>query len=113
MMYIKGIRLYLACIAIVAGAGCDDEEEFFHPCPLSQTLIEACAEEQESASITCAVKQHPMCVEAICAQFRGSESFCSRACTANEDCPTGSTCQPYLDYAFCVPDEITAGSVAP
>jgi len=99
-------------LALAAGAvACDDETELFGACPLSQTLIDACAEEQESASITCAVKQHPMCDEAICAQFRGSESFCSRVCEVAEDCPTGSSCQAYLDYAFCVPDTIVGGTV--
>ncbi|MFO0744101.1 MAG: hypothetical protein U1F43_00310 [Myxococcota bacterium] len=100
--------------ALVATASaCDDKEDFFHDCPLSQTIITACAEEQENADITCAVKAHPMCDEGVCAKFRGSESFCSRVCSETVACPTGSSCQPYLDYAFCVPDEVLNPTVAP
>lgn len=102
--------LGFAAFALITA--CDDKEEFFHDCPLSPTIINACAEEQENADITCVVKEHPMCDEGVCGKFRGSDSFCSRVCESNDDCPELSTCQPYLDYSFCVPDEITNGTVA-
>jgi len=112
MTYTKILLPSLVAALALGAFACDEEEPFFHDCPLSQTLIDACAEEQTSAEITCAVKQHPMCDEAVCAQFRGSESFCTRVCDGNEDCPAGSSCQPYLDFAFCVPDEVVSPVLA-
>lgn len=107
----KGFSILGLVVAIFASApACDEDEAFFHACPLSQTLIDACAEQQENADITCAVREHPMCDEAVCAKFKGSASFCSRVCTTNEDCPPESTCEDYLilpgeEFRFCVPLE--------
>jgi len=108
MTRISLLGLVLATFALASA--CDDEEPFFHSCPLSQTLINACAEQQENADITCAVREHPMCDESVCAKYRGSASFCTRSCTTDADCPTESTCQDYLvfeddQFRFCVPNE--------
>ena len=98
--------LIAAIVSLAAVAGCE-EEEFFRSCPLSATIIEACEIESTSTTLTCVVAQHPICDEQICAKWEGSESFCSRTCLADTDCPSGSSCLTYLDFAFCVPEFAT------
>lgn len=105
--------LGLVLATFATASACDEPAELFHDCPLSQTLLTACAENSDDAEITCAVKQHPMCEQDVCAKWQGSDSFCSKLCTQPSDCPTGSSCEPYLDYAFCVPDDIASGTVTP
>ncbi len=75
-------------------------------CPLSETILETCEAESETTALTCVVERHPMCDEQVCAKWRDSDAFCSRLCAEDLDCPTGSTCQGYLDFDFCVPDDV-------
>ncbi len=96
------VGLLLAALALTA---CD-EEDFFMECPLSESIIEVCEAQSDATTLTCVVERHPMCDERVCAKWQGSDAFCSRVCTADEECPAGSTCQGYLDFGFCVPDEI-------
>jgi hypothetical protein len=93
-------------LAIAAFAGCDDKPGLFQACPLSQSILNACAEEADTTLITCVVEQHPMCDEQICASWEGSDSFCSQMCDVDTDCPTGSKCREHNVLAFCVPDDI-------
>lgn len=101
---------FAACLLalVVSTAGCDDRPGLFTACPLSQSILNACAEDSESTFVTCVVESHPMCDEQICASWEGSESFCSRVCDTDADCPTGSQCLDYLRFGFCVPDDIDA-----
>lgn len=97
-------RALVALLAFVSLGGCD-EEEFFRACPLSQRIVDVCEAESTSTAITCVVEDHPLCDEKVCASWKDSEPFCSRTCNVNADCPEGSTCEVYLDFAFCVPAE--------
>ena len=93
-----------ACV--FGAAACDDKVELFHDCPLSESIKTACAEESGETEITCVVEQHPMCEERVCAEWQGSRSFCTKICDPTHACPTGSTCEEYLNFSFCVPAEI-------
>lgn len=97
--------------ALALGA-CDEDPAFFHECPLSDTILELCAEQSDDTQLTCIVREHPMCEESICASWKGSASFCSRECTDDAGCPTDSTCQTYLDFKVCVPNTPPAATVA-
>lgn len=99
----------VALLAVPFVGGCDEEEPFFRHCPLSETLIEVCQENEPDTALTCVVREHPMCDERVCAAWEGSDSFCSRVCTADAECPPASTCKVYLDYSVCVPDALPPG----
>jgi hypothetical protein len=102
-------RWALAWVLGSAGTGlvaCDEQPGLFVACPLSQSILNACAEDAESTFITCVVERHPMCDERICASWEGSESFCSRPCDTDEECPFGSRCLDHQELGFCVPDDI-------
>jgi len=100
------VSLVLGALAFSA---CDDAEPFFHHCPLSTTIIDVCEQESTDTELTCVVREHPMCEEQVCASWKGSDSFCSRACAADSDCPVDSTCQAYLAYSVCVPNAVPPG----
>lgn len=97
------VSLVLGAVAV---SSCDDEEPFFRDCPLSTSILEVCEEESTDTDLTCIVREHPMCDEAVCAAWKGSQSFCSRECTGDGDCPAESTCQTYLEFSVCVPNEL-------
>ena len=104
----------LAFLAPFFGAGCDEKVELFHDCPLSESILQACEAESTETEITCVVAQHPMCEERVCAEWEGSRSFCTKICDATHACPSGSSCEEYLNFSFCVPDEIkTPPAVTP
>lgn len=94
---------WLGALALGASA-CDDEQPFFHHCPLSSTIIQVCEEESTDTELTCVVKEHPMCDEKVCAAWAGSDSFCTRSCADDSGCPAESTCKPHLDFKICVPN---------
>ena len=104
-----GLLGVLACLAALSASGCA-EDALFEACPLSNSITEACASEDAGSDFNCVVLDHPSCLEQVCASWRNSEAFCTRLCTAETDCPAGSTCTDYLDTAFCVPDSLTGQS---
>ena len=94
--------------------GACDTETFFHECPLSRSIVDACAANSTTTTLTCVVADHPLCDEKICASWQDSTPFCTRACSLTSDCPDGSTCVTYLDFAFCVPATVlTPATTAP
>ncbi len=102
----------LAGLALLAGVlpFCQSQS-LFEPCPLSNSIAEACHAKKGSNTIyTCVVADHPFCNEKICASWEGHEARCTKACQADKDCPSGSTCQSYLNMKFCVRDADRAGS---
>jgi len=98
--------------AALSMGACDAAEPFFRHCPLSQSIITICQENEPDTALTCVVKDHPMCDEQVCAAWEGSDSFCSRLCAADADCPAESTCKAYLDFAVCVPKVLPPAAVA-
>lgn len=101
-------RSVVAPFAALALVACDEPPGPFEPCPLSQSILNACAEDAEGTVITCVVSRHPMCTEGVCASWEGSDSFCSQVCDADADCPAGSSCLDHLELSFCVPDSAIA-----
>lgn len=103
----KNLPLWVSLVLGALGiAACDDAEPFFKHCPLSTSIIEVCQEESTDIEFTCIVAEHPMCDEQVCASWKGSDSFCSRACAADSECPVDSTCQLHLDFSVCVPNAL-------
>ncbi len=101
-------RLAMAFVAAAGLGACDEPPGPFEPCPLSQSILNACAEDAEGTVITCVVARHPMCAEGVCASWEGSDSFCSQVCDTHADCPAGSSCLDHLELSFCVPDSVVA-----
>lgn len=97
--------------ALTASAGACDTTELFHDCPLSDSIVAACEAESTTTELTCVVADHPLCEDNICAAWQNSDPFCTQACSVNADCPEGSSCETYLDLAFCVPVEIVSPTV--
>ncbi len=104
----------LLSLATIATASACDPDPLFEPCPLSNSIQQACAAEAADTLYSCVVADHPFCLEGICASWLGQPSICTKACTSDTDCPEGSQCRAHLDLQFCVLDEdlaATAGGV--
>jgi hypothetical protein len=104
LVALRQLPLRALGLASLALAGCDGPPGPFEPCPLSQSILNVCAEDAEGTVITCVVESHPMCTDGICASWEGSEPFCSNPCDTDADCPSGSACLDYLALSFCVPE---------
>ena len=100
------LMMLVSVLSFGLHAACDEEPDFFHPCPLSSSIVEACEAEGQNTQLTCVVTDHPMCEEKVCAAWENSPSFCTRVCDAQEACPLGSTCEAYLDFKICVPEVV-------
>lgn len=101
------IAKMVVVLGVLGGlAACDDDDPFFHHCPLSSSILEVCQEVTSDTELTCVVREHPQCEEFVCASWEGSDSFCSRECGGDGDCPPESTCQSYIDFRLCVPNEL-------
>ena len=110
MLQCSTILMSLVMLASTILSACETEPLFIE-CPLSPSIKTACETEQQQtdeAELTCVVAEHPYCLESICASWRGSEPFCSRACEADTDCPADATCQEHLGSLFCVPTTVDA-----
>lgn len=106
------VLLTLSLLSLAGLSACD-EDEFFRPCPLSQTIIDVCEADSPTTSLTCVVREHPLCDEQVCSMWQDSEPFCTRSCVEDADCPEGSICEPHLDFALCVPLTVLEPAVAP
>ncbi len=102
--------LLLGCAAALGLESCADDD-LFTDCPFSESIEEVCEAQASTTDFTCVVEDHPFCTEKICARYKGSETFCTRACTTDTDCPGVSTCEtaPTLGVSFCVQAELTGG----
>jgi len=129
----KPVWVFLACLVLfTAVPGCDSKEEF-ETCEMSEkmksdcdfdSLTKTCDEFKTTCYASCMVGDHPQCLDGPCMifQFRQlgstdtykSTPFCTMECKkadpcpaegACDDCPKGSTCLPFLDKFYCVPDE--------
>ncbi len=101
-------RLSLVLVAVsslIALSGCPDDN-LYTACPLSNSIIEACANAGDGVEYNCVVAEHPYCLEEICASWQGSDSFCTRSCVIDDDCPGTATCESHLDIKFCVPEDL-------
>ncbi|MGM0574155.1 MAG: hypothetical protein ACQEXJ_00280 [Myxococcota bacterium] len=102
--------LLVSAFLAVATLGACADDPLYTDCPLSNSIEAACAEEGETTNFTCVVEQHPYCNESICASWEGSSAFCTRACQADTECPTGSACRETDGQEgtikFCVPDTV-------
>lgn len=117
------LALLLAPLIGLLSAGCDSS--FGQPCTLPKTeqFRRACSpvpvEEDEEASendietlsqASCAIKNFAGCATRICLVYRGSDSYCSEACTTDDDCPGSAVCRPLLgdtdlDETPCVSED--------
>ena len=117
MLQCSTVLVSMAMIASAMFSACETEPLFID-CPLSPSIKTACEMEQEQtdeAELTCVVAEHPYCLESICASWRGSDPFCSRACEQDADCPADASCQEHLGALFCVPSsvEVTPDPLTP
>lgn len=121
-MFISSV-FHLGLFGVVVGAlGCDTG--FGQPCTLPKTeeFRRACdpapdqsADAGESGVVkdskpSCAVKNYAGCETRVCLVYRGSDSFCSEPCRADNDCEGSAVCRPLfgdtdLDPAACTPSD--------
>lgn len=75
-----------------------EEDRMFTSCSFDPVTLVSC--QLESAltctNYTCAVAEHPDCVDLTCLAYEGAEARCTRACDPEEDdCPSDSICTTY------------------
>jgi hypothetical protein len=99
--------LVVTLVMLATALSACDEPKLYGECPFSKSIDATCESTATNTSITCVVAEHPFCLENVCASWRGSSTFCTRACTVDADCPELSTCQTSLDLSFCVENEVT------
>ncbi|MCB9729487.1 MAG: hypothetical protein H6744_08775 [Deltaproteobacteria bacterium] len=100
-------RILVVAILLAAALAACDDPELYGECPFSNSIEATCESQAGNTKLTCVVAEHPFCLESVCASWQGSSTFCTRACTADSDCPELSTCQTSLDLSFCVENEVT------
>lgn len=73
------------------------EDRMFLDCTFSPTLKDECslATEFTCTNYSCAVAEHPDCVDLLCLSFEGAQPRCTRECVTDDDCPEGSRCTVY------------------
>ncbi len=89
-------------VAAMLALGACSPDPLFMSCPFSASIHASCAASGDSTVFTCVVEEHPYCLESICASWQGAEAVCTKACTADAGCPSGSRCQTHLSSSFCV-----------
>jgi hypothetical protein len=98
-----------AVLALAVLAGCE-EDHMFAPCSFDDKILAACQMDNELSctNYSCAVAEHPACVDLTCLSFEGATPRCTRACDPQaDDCPGGSKCTRYaiqdgLEQHACV-----------
>lgn len=77
-------------------AGCQ-EDRMFMDCAFDSTLKTECslANELTCTNYSCAVADHPDCVDLLCLSYEGAQPRCTRECLVDDDCPEGSRCTTY------------------
>jgi len=96
-MTIRRAAALCSVLALLALAGCE-EDRMFADCAFDPTLEGACSlsDELSCTNYSCAVDEHPDCVDLTCISFEGAQPRCTRACTPEaDDCPEGSVCTVY------------------
>ena len=92
------IRVILGVIAIMlAGYSCT-EDRMFATCKFDQSIKANCKTDDMLACVnfSCAVPEHPECLDMTCLSYEGATPRCTTACDpAAEDCPAGSKCEQY------------------
>jgi hypothetical protein len=109
-----GVIALVGALGLLLGACTDD---YGTPCnfPASPEVTRACAANTDSdgntSRATCVDSFNADCESRLCIQFEGQAAYCSQTCSAEADCPSGSTCvsdENATISAFCVPDDILA-----
>jgi len=117
--------LLMAFVLATAMPGCEGVE-LYESCPMTDRMVDdcdsvllsgQCQEFGATCYVSCAVQQHPQCFsgEGACLIFQyqhtgdtensyKSPSFCSFACSVDEDCGENAKCLPFLDTSYCVPN---------
>jgi hypothetical protein len=77
-------------------AGCQ-EDRMFKECAFDDSLNSNCslADPLTCTNYSCAVADHPDCVDLMCLSFEGAQPRCTHDCLTNDDCPSGSLCTAY------------------
>jgi|GEM_PF-2569890 len=104
-MMIKRIPMLLGCALALSVSACDPEP-LYEGCPLSSRIQAVCDEQNQGKDdYTCVVREHPWCLEDICASYQDQPSVCTRACESDADCPSSPV-------AVCRADDILTVTAA-
>lgn len=99
----------LAAGSIALLAGCADD--LYSPCdldPNSPDQAVATCGQNDGPSRSCVVDNQLQCGTRSCGRFQGSDPFCTKQCTDDGDCPSG-TCLEFVFQSgrrYCVQDEL-------
>lgn len=88
----NGMLLLGSCLMLAALPSCLPEESY-ESCRLPPEQKVHCV--GEGKTLNCLV-EHPSCPDNYCVSWQGSDSFCSKACKKNTDCPDNGCCVPFL-----------------
>ena len=87
-----------------------DPDPLYMECDLSSSIVDAC-EAREGDNFTCVVKEHPTCLEDICASYEDQQAVCTRSCNEDADCGSSPAAICYTDTLLTVTG--SDGSQAP
>ena len=76
--------------------GCDPDPLYME-CNLSSSILDACEARGDDDDFTCVVKEHPTCLQDICASYQDQPSICTKSCTEDADCGTNPAAVCYTD----------------
>lgn len=88
----NGVLLFGFCLLTASLPSCLPEESY-EPCRLPPEQKGNCV--GEGKTVNCMV-EHPSCPNNYCVSWQGSDSFCSKSCKKNSDCPDNGCCVPFL-----------------
>ena len=85
-------------LALALTATACDPDPLYMECNLSSSILDACEARDDDDDFTCVVKEHPTCLENICASYQDQPSICTKSCNedaSEEEC----SCQCYAGVA--------------
>jgi hypothetical protein len=98
----------LAVAGLFLMTGCADD--LYAPCQLDpNSRVEAVAEcgtNEGSIDRSCAVDNQTQCDTGSCGRYQGSDPFCTKTCSSDSDCPSGTCVELVFQSGrrYCVDD---------
>lgn len=84
-------------LALALTATACDPDPLYMECNLSSSILDACEARGDDDDFTCVVKEHPTCLENICASYQDQPSICTKSCNEDADCGTSPAAVCYTD----------------
>lgn len=99
----------LATAGLFLMTGCADD--LYAPCQLDASSPVAAVAEcgaNDGPDRSCAVDNQTQCDTGSCGRYQGSEPFCTKVCSSDNDCPSGQCVELVFQSgrSYCVEDAL-------